>query len=147
MAMQQPFWRTKTLAQMSRSEWESLCDGCGKCCLQKLQDEDSGEVYATRLVCHYMTSDCRCSVYDKRQQLVPNCVWLTPDDVDDFFWLPSTCAYRLVAEGQDLPDWHPLVAGDAQRIHQTQQSIAHWDLVADDSVPEQDWEEYIIDNL
>lgn len=147
MAMPQPFWRTKTLAQMTRPEWESLCDGCGKCCLQKLQDDDSGEVYATRLVCRYMTPECRCSVYSERQKYVPNCVWLTPDDVDEFFWLPSTCAYRLVAEGQDLPSWHPLVAGDAQRIHQQKASIQHWDLIADDRVPEEEWEDYIIDNL
>lgn len=147
MAARQPFWKTKALDEMSRSEWESLCDGCGKCCLQKLEDEDSGDVYYTRVVCRYMTDDCRCSQYGRRQSLVPNCVWLTPADVDQFFWLPRTCAYRRVAEGKDLPEWHPLVAGEADLIHRQGASVQHWDLVRDDAVPEADWEEYIIDNL
>lgn len=147
MAAELPFWKTKSLQEMSASEWESLCDGCGKCCLQKLQDEDSGEVYYTRVVCRYMTDDCRCSQYSERQRLVPNCVWLTPDDVDQFFWLPQTCAYRRVAEGRDLPEWHPLVSGDANLIHTRNASVKHWDLVRDDRVNEEEWEEFIIDNL
>lgn len=147
MADRVPFWKAKTLAEMTAAEWESLCDGCGKCCLQKLEDEDSGDVYYTRVVCQYMTDDCRCSQYEKRQELVPNCVWLTPKDVDQFFWLPETCAYRLVAEGKDLPSWHPLISGDPQRIHMVDASIKHWDLVRDNALPEEDWEDYIIDNL
>lgn len=147
MSAVQPFWKTKSLQEMSSSEWESLCDGCGKCCLQKLEDEDSGEVYYTRVVCQYMTDDCRCSQYSRRQQLVPNCVWLTPRDVDQFFWLPQSCAYRLVAEGKDLPTWHPLVAADADLIHRERASVRHWDLVRDNLVPEEEWEEFIIDNV
>ena len=146
MADRVPFWKSKSLSEMTAGEWESLCDGCGKCCLQKLEDEDSGEVYYTRVVCRYMTDDCRCSQYQRRHELVPNCVWLKPEDVDQFFWLPDTCAYRLVAEGRDLPDWHPLVARDANRIHAVDASIQHWDLVRDNEVPEEDWEEFIIDN-
>jgi uncharacterized cysteine cluster protein YcgN (CxxCxxCC family) len=86
-------------------------------------------------------------VYQERQKKVPNCVWLKPEDVDQFFWLPSTCAYRLIAEGQDLPDWHPLMVQDSQRIHAVDASVLHLDLVRDNEVPEEDWEDYIIDNL
>lgn len=143
----QPFWKRKTLAQMTTDEWESLCDGCAKCCLQKLEDEDSGEVFYTRVVCQYLSGDCRCTVYEQRQQKVPNCVWLKPEDVDQFFWLPGTCAYRLVAEGRDLPEWHPLLAQDSRRIHAVDASVLHLDPVADNEVPEEDWEDYIIDNL
>ena len=143
----QVFWQRKTLAEMSQAEWESLCDGCGKCCLQKLQDDADDTVYYTNVVCRYMTEDCRCSEYQKRHELVPNCVWLKPEDVDEFFWLPSTCAYRLLAEGRDLPAWHPLVAGDPMRIHMVDMSIAHMDLVKDDQVPEECWQDHIIDNL
>ena len=142
-----PFWKTKALAEMSRDEWESLCDGCGKCCLQKLEDEDEGDVYYTRVVCRYMTDDCRCSIYEHRQREVPNCVWLTPRDVDQFFWLPQACAYRLIAEGKDLPDWHHLNSGDNNRIHAVDASVLSMSLVRDDAVPEEDWEDYIIDNL
>ncbi len=143
----QVFWKRKTLQEMSQTEWESLCDGCGKCCLQKLEDEDDGMVYYTRVVCRYMTDDCRCSEYQNRHELVPNCVWLKPEDVENFFWLPSTCAYRILAEGRDLPLWHPLVSGDPELIHAVNISVSHMDLVADDQVPEDHWQNYVIDNV
>jgi uncharacterized cysteine cluster protein YcgN (CxxCxxCC family) len=143
----QVFWKRKTLQEMSQTEWESLCDGCGKCCLQKLEDEDDGMVYYTRVVCRYMTDNCRCSEYQNRHELVPNCVWLKPEDVENFFWLPSTCAYRILAEGRDLPLWHPLVSGDPELIHAVNISVSHMDLVADDQVPEDDWQNYVIDNV
>lgn len=141
------FWKRKTLQEMSQTEWESLCDGCGKCCLQKLEDEEDGVVYYTDVVCRLMTADCRCSQYERRHELVPNCVWLTPEDVDNFFWLPSTCAYRLLAEGKELPEWHPLVCGDPDRIHVVNVSIRHMDLIADDQLPEEQWQDRVIDNL
>lgn len=140
----QVFWQTKTLQEMSRREWESLCDGCGKCCLQKLEDEEDESVYYTSVVCQYMTDDCRCSEYQNRQKLVPNCVWLKPEDVDSFFWLPSTCAYRLIAQGQPLPEWHPLVCGDPQRIHAVNISVTSLDLVRDNEVKEEEWQNYVI---
>lgn len=141
------FWQRKKLHEMSQSEWELLCDGCGKCCLQKLEDEEDGTVYYTSVICQYMTNECKCSVYKDRHDLVPNCVWLKPEDVDNFFWLPSTCAYRILAEGRDLPTWHPLVCGDPNIIHAVNISVAHMDLVKDNEIPEDDWQDYVIDNL
>ncbi|EAR07633.1 YcgN family cysteine cluster protein [Reinekea blandensis] len=141
------FWQKKALSEMTTEEWESLCDGCGKCCLQKLEDDEDGTVYYTDVVCQYMTDECRCSIYPKRHETVPNCVWLKPEDVDQFYWLPSTCAYRLLAEGRDLPLWHPLVSGDPQLIHAVNVSVNHMDLVPDNQVPEEEWEDHIIDNV
>ena len=109
---------------MTSSEWESLCDGCAKCCLVKLQDEDSDEVYYTDVACQYLhLKGCRCTAYDNRIQLVEACVKLTPSQVSDFFWLPSTCAYRLLAEGKPLPEWHYLVSGKVNSVHWSQQSV------------------------
>lgn len=109
-----PFWQRKRLSQMNPAEWESLCDGCAKCCLQKIVDEtdDEQEVFYTELACDLLDlGTCRCGDYAHRHVRVPTCVWLKPEDLDEFHWLPATCAYRRLAEGRDLPDWHPLKTG------------------------------------
>lgn len=113
----QPFWKTKSLERMTQTEWESLCDGCGKCCLHKLQDEDTDEVYFTNVACRQLDlKTARCMKYDERKRFVPGCVILKPETVSELDWLPSTCAYRLVSEGRDLSDWHPLISGSSDQM-------------------------------
>ena len=117
-AKEKPFWRRKSLSAMTGDEWESLCDGCAKCCLHKLQYDDTGEIDYTNVACRLLdTETCRCRKYAIRSMMVPDCVRLTPDIVNQLKWLPSTCAYRLVAEGKDLPSWHPLKTGDPDSVH------------------------------
>ena len=112
-----PFWKTKALGEMNRDEWESLCDGCGCCCLHKLEDEVSGELAQTNVACRLFDLEtCRCSRYAERQGLVPDCVVLTPGNAGALPWMPVTCAYRLIAEGKDLAWWHPLVSGTARTV-------------------------------
>ena len=131
-----PFWKAKPLAQMTRAEWESLCDGCGKCCLLKLEYEDTGEIARTNVACRQLDlQSCRCRDYANRQRLVPDCVKITPDNVKSLDWLPHTCAYRLVAFGFDLPRWHHLVCGDPERVHTRGHSM-RGALVSEDEV---DW--------
>lgn len=112
------FWETKSLTEMSRDEWESLCDGCARCCLVKLQDEDDDTIHYTNVVCDLLDEEnCRCTQYEKRSEFVPECVVVKPELIDQLHWMPSTCAYRLLWEGKPLPDWHPLVTGDPQSVH------------------------------
>ena len=118
------FWKTKKLTEMNREEWESLCDSCGKCCLNKLEDEDTSEVVFTSVVCDLIDPEtCRCTRYQQRTQLVPDCIDIKQEAFVQYDWLPSTCAYRLVAEGKDLPSWHPLVTGDPESVHEAGVSI------------------------
>lgn len=118
-----PFWRTKALSAMSAEEWESLCDGCGKCCLHKLRYPD-GTLKMTRVSCRLLdTYSCRCGNYARRKTLVPDCVMLEPATIGTLDWLPATCAYRLVANGADLPAWHPLKTGDPESVHQAGISV------------------------
>jgi uncharacterized cysteine cluster protein YcgN (CxxCxxCC family) len=120
----EPFWRRKTLSEMTAAEWESLCDGCARCCLIKLEDTDTGVISYTEIACRLLDlGACRCAHYDKRSTLVPDCVVLTPDRVGELGWMPSTCAYRLLAEGRDLPWWHPLVSGDPETVHEAGISV------------------------
>jgi len=116
--MPRPFWQTKTLAEMTSAEWESLCDGCGRCCLNKLENEDTGAIFHTNVACRLLDPDtCRCASYDDRKRYVPDCQILTPRNLKRYPWLPSTCAYRLLAEGDSLYWWHPLVSGDPDTVH------------------------------
>ncbi|MGR8933468.1 MAG: YcgN family cysteine cluster protein [Gammaproteobacteria bacterium] len=118
------FWQEKTLAQMSTEEWESLCDRCGKCCLHKLEDEDSGEIYFTSVACDLIDlKTCSCTRYNERCTLVPECLDLKQHDFTEFDWLPNTCAYKMLVEGEDLPGWHPLVSGRSDSVHEAGVSI------------------------
>jgi uncharacterized cysteine cluster protein YcgN (CxxCxxCC family) len=119
-----PFWRVKALHEMTEAEWESLCDGCGRCCLNKLEDMDSGEIAWTDVACRLLDrGTCRCSDYPNRQRKVPDCIQLDPENVAALTWLPPTCAYRLVAEGRELYWWHHLVSGDRETVHQAGVSV------------------------
>ena len=128
------FWEEKTLEQMSRAEWESLCDGCGKCCIHKLEDEETGELHATNVACRLLDRRSgRCTDYKHRKLYVPECVRLTPAKLRQLDWLPSTCAYRLLADGDPLPEWHPLITGDPESVHRAGQSVRGWTVSEDDA--------------
>ncbi len=146
--MRPRFWETVPLAAMTPAEWEALCDGCGKCCLNKLEFEDTGEVAFTRVACRLLNGDtCRCRSYADRHEHVPECVVLSPATLPKIaYWLPRTCAYRLRHEGRPLYRWHPLVSCDAQSVHDAGASVQGW-TIAEDTVPEDDWEEHIIDEV
>ena len=124
--MSDRFWE-KPLAQLSRAEWEALCDGCGKCCLHKIEDSDTGRIYGTNVACKLLDRhSCRCSNYRERKAFVPDCVRLTAGQVDKLSWLPSTCAYRLRSEGKPLPDWHHLISGSPETVHEAGISVRGW---------------------
>lgn len=144
MPMLMSFWKQKSLREMTAAEWESLCDGCGRCCLHKLEDMDSGAVHYTRVACRLLDLDsCRCLDYSHRTARVPDCETLTPDKLTQIAWLPVTCAYRLVAEGKDLPSWHPLVSGDPQSVHDAGVSVR---LLAVSEVEVDDYEPYVLEH-
>lgn len=139
-----PFWETKPLRAMSREEWESLCDGCGKCCIHKLEDEDTGELLPTNVACRLLDRRTgRCKDYRNRKAHVPECVRLTPDKLETLDWLPSSCAYLRVHRGQGLADWHPLVSGDPESVHKAGISVRGWTISEDDAGP---LEQHIIES-
>jgi hypothetical protein len=124
-----PFWEGKALAELSSAEWEALCDRCGKCCLHKLEDADTGELFHTNVACKLLNlATGRCTRYAERLRWVPDCVRLTPCLARQAGWLPSSCAYRLRAEGKPLPDWHPLRTGDPESTARTGRSVRGWAL-------------------
>ncbi len=144
--LKQRFWERKPLSKMSKKEWEALCDGCGKCCLNKLEDEDTGAVALTRVACRLLDDEtCRCAHYENRHQFVPDCIVLRPDNLDTHaYWMPETCAYRLLWQGNPLPEWHPLISGTAQSVHDAGISVRGITLSEFD-IPEEEWEEHIIE--
>ena len=138
------WWNTKALAELTQLEWESLCDGCAKCCLHKLEDEDSGEIFYTKVRCQYLDEEqCRCTDYANRSTLVPNCIQLNRDNVADLNWLPSSCAYRLRANNQPLEQWHPLVSGSKTTVHEAGISI-RGRAISDEYVHPDGFDEHII---
>ncbi len=148
MGKSSDFWKHKSLAEMNQSEWESLCDGCGKCCLHKLQDEETEELLFTSISCEYLNLDtCRCKVYSERKSHVPECLTLSPKHLDELTWLPSSCAYRLLYEGKSLPVWHPLVCGDTQQLHIQHISVRGKVISEAELTEDEDWDDYIIEGL
>ena len=146
MSLRDRFWERYPLSKLTPQEWEALCDGCGKCCLNKLEDADTGDVYFTNIACRlFDDATCRCANYAVRKRIVPECVVLTPDTIDDVsYWMPFSCAYRRLNEGRGLADWHPLVSGDPDSVHRAGISMRGRTLGEMD-VPQDDWEDHIID--
>ncbi len=140
------FWEKKPLDRMTRREWEALCDGCGKCCLNKLEDEDTGEIELTRVACRLLDdATCLCAHYEIRHQFVPECIVLRPSTLEkNLYWMPATCAYRLLWEGKPLYDWHPLISGDPESVHRAGVSL-RGQTVSEFDTPEEDWEDHIIE--
>lgn len=140
------FWERKRLDRMSRAEWEALCDGCGKCCLNKLEDDDTGEVALTRVACRLLDdATCRCAQYEIRHQFVPDCIVLDANNIqENLYWMPETCAYKLLYTGKPLYDWHPLISGTPESVHAAGVSIKDR-TVSEFDVADDDWEDYIIE--
>lgn len=137
--VEEPFWKVKPLDAMTAQEWESLCDGCGRCCLVKLEDEDTGIVHHTDVSCPMLDGDtCRCKDYENRRTHVPDCVQLEVEVVKTVDWLPPTCAYKIVADGGDLPWWHPLVSGDPETVHLAGVSVRGRVYCTEDEMPLED---------
>ena len=145
MKQDKPFWETKALEEMTREEWESLCDGCAKCCLHKIEDVDSGKVFTTDVACRLLDINaCRCKDYEHRSELVKDCLPLMPEIVNEIVWLPKSCAYRRLAEGRGLPWWHPLVSGDQNIVYQTGNAICG-KVIPEEMVNMADIEKRIVD--
>ena len=146
-AASKPFWEAKTLGEMSPREWESLCDGCAKCCLHKLQDDETDEVFYTSVACQKLDLDsCRCTVYQERLKHVPDCLDLVKESLEELSWLPNSCAYRLVSERKPLPQWHPLVSVDSSAIHAAGMSL-RGRVVSEQDVRLEELELYIIEEF
>jgi uncharacterized cysteine cluster protein YcgN (CxxCxxCC family) len=147
MSPAQPFWLTKTLAEMSTPEWESLCDGCGKCCLHKIEDEDTEEILYTRIACRQLDLDAiRCSDYAGRFKAVPECLNVRELPAENYHWLPRTCAYRLISQSQPLPDWHPLMSADPDSVVNADISIIRW-VVSERDISEEQWFDQVLEGV
>jgi uncharacterized cysteine cluster protein YcgN (CxxCxxCC family) len=141
----EPFWKAKNLADMTATEWESLCDGCGRCCLNKLEEEGTGKLYFTDVGCRLLDGQsCRCRDYPNRLELVDDCLKITPQQLTEIDWLPPSCGYRLVAEGKDLYWWHPLVSGDPDTVHVAGVSVRGRLSGTDAEISDEQLEEHIV---
>ena len=139
------FWENFALDELNDAEWEALCDGCGRCCLQKLENQDTGEAHTTDLSCSQLdTTTCRCQDYPNRQSIVPDCLTVRPLNEDKLRWLPSSCAYRRLAEGRELAQWHPLISGDANSVHAAGIGMAGR-CVSEHTVPLHEWPRRLLD--
>ena len=142
---QNKFWQTKTLLQMTNAQWESLCDGCARCCLNKLEDWDTTEIYWTNVACQLLDHDsCKCKDYENRRSLMPDCIQLTREKINEITWLPPTCAYRLINEGKNLYDWHPLNSNDPNSIHEAGISV-RGRIIAEEDMDIEDLENHIVE--
>ena len=144
-SLEDKFWENKTLDEMSGKEWELLCDGCGRCCLNKLEDKETGIIYHTNVSCRFLDiSECKCICYDVRKRYATGCHILTPEKIRTINWLPSTCAYRLLNEGKSLPPWHHLLTGDHDMVHDAGISVRNI-AISESKVDMDNLEAYIID--
>lgn len=142
-----PFWLTKTLDELTYAEWESLCDGCGRCCLNKIEDDDTGRIYLTKVACKMLdTRSCQCRDYPNRQTHVSDCIQIDPEQVRTLSWLPPTCAYRLVEERRPLPWWHPLVSGRQESVHEAGISLRGW-AKSERRIKPENFTRYLIDDF
>ena len=147
MTIEKDFWKKKSLAEMTIEEWETLCDGCGICCMYKIEDEETGEINLTSVACRFLDPDTvTCQLYDSRFSAMPTCIKLTPSKVEHLEWLPDTCAYRLILQGKPLPDWHPLVSGDPGSIHRAGLSVKGR-ILRESDVNLDDLEDYIVEGF
>jgi len=145
MSNKQPWWEEKTLSEMSRTEWEQICDHCAKCCLHKLEDEEDGTVYYTDVACSLLDAEnCNCTDYENRRTRVPDCLQLTVGNIDQIQWMPPSCSYRVLKEGRSLASWHHLVTGDDNSIHQEGKSIKGR-YIDESKVDEDDLEEHVVE--
>ncbi len=141
------FWQTIPLQQLTTEQWESICDGCARCCLHKLEDEDTGQLHYTRLACRYLDHEtCQCTKYTNRLTVAPDCVQLTPSNLHQFNFLPETCSYRLLQEGKRLPSWHHLNTGSVDSVHQADISVRD-KVISDEWVHPDEWQDHLIDEF
>lgn len=144
-SVNEPFWKHKDLPEMTAKEWESLCDRCGRCCLNKIEDEEDGHFHYTNVACSLLDShDCSCRVYEERLKLKTDCIELSPDSIDNTGWLPATCAYRLLSEGKELLWWHPLVSGDSDTVKEAGISICG-KVVSEEYIHPDQLQDHIVD--
>lgn len=147
MTIEKDFWKNKKLQEMSSEEWEALCDGCGICCMYKIEDADTGDIVLTSVACRFLDLESiTCQLYDKRFSAMPTCIKLTPSKVERLEWLPNTCAYRLVLQGKPLPKWHPLVSGNKNTVHEAGISV-RGKVLSESDVNLNDLEDFVVEDV